>query len=123
VLGIFASGPASVRAASQSFPNDPAFAPCEQQTTAADIASGCNSGEQWNLFGALSTTCGGQPRPDGGLPCWAPVAHDPQHASGVDITGAWAHGNVGRPDLLVAYIEVASTTTRTGSRTRWTTSP
>src|SRR5947199_5373489 len=92
-------------ASSQTTPNDPAFDPCEHQTTAADIASGCNDNEQWNLYGALSTDCAGQPRPDGGLPCWAPAARDPQHAAGVDMTGAWAQGNVGRPDVLVAYIE------------------
>ncbi|MFL5823620.1 MAG: hypothetical protein ACJ764_09280 [Solirubrobacteraceae bacterium] len=91
--------------ASQATPTDPDFNPCEQQTTAADIASGCNNDEQWNLYGALSYDCSGQPRPDGGLPCWAPAAADPQHAAGVDMTGAWGQGNVGRPDVLVAYIE------------------
>src|SRR5438270_5843287 len=97
------SGPA--QAAGQSFPNDPEFAPCESQTTAQDVQSGCNNNEQWNLYGQLTSDCGGQPRPDMGLPCWAPAARDPQHAAGVDMTGAWAQGNVGRPDVLVAYIE------------------
>jgi hypothetical protein len=91
--------------ATPASPNDPDFDPCEHQTTAADIASGCNNDEQWNLYGAISADCGGQPRPDGGLPCWAPGAKDPQHAAGVDMTGAWAQGNVGRPDVLVAYME------------------
>jgi hypothetical protein len=102
LLLVALSGPAR---ADTGFPNDPDFAPCESQTTAADIQSGCNNNEQWNLYGALSSDCGGQPRPDGGLPCWAPLARDPQHAAGVDMTGAWAQGNVGRPDILVAYIE------------------
>ena len=62
-LGLTSSGPA--RADTQAFPNDPSFAPCESQTTASDIQSGCNNNEQWNLYGALGTDCGGQPRPDG----------------------------------------------------------
>jgi hypothetical protein len=99
------SDSAAVRADSQSAPSDPSFAPCEHSSTIADITSGCNNNEQWNLFGRLSGDCGGLPRPDGGLPCWAPLAHDPQHASGVDMTGAWAQGNLGRPDVLIAYIE------------------
>jgi hypothetical protein len=91
------------------FPNDPGFAPCESQ----DPLTGCGDNEQWNLFGPLAgNTClapGGavanQPHPDGGLPCWAINAHDPDHAAGVDITGAWAQGNFGRGDVLIAYIE------------------
>jgi hypothetical protein len=89
----------------QAFPNDPDFDPCEQQSTTSDIQSGCNNNEQWNLYGVFPGDCSGQPRPDGGLPCWAPAAKDPQHAAGVDMTGAWAQGNVGRPDILIAYIE------------------
>ena len=46
-----------------------------------------------------------RPHPDGGLPCWARNARDPEHASGVNMTGAWAQGNLGRPDVLIAYIE------------------
>ena len=104
-LALALAGHSPVRADSQSTPTDPDFAPCESQTTTADITSQCNNNEQWNLYGALSTSCGGQPRPDGGLPCWAGLARDPQHAAGVNDTGAWAQGNVGRPDVLVAYIE------------------
>jgi hypothetical protein len=33
------------------------------------------------------------------------LAHDPDHMAGVNMTGAWDQGNVGRPDVLVAYIE------------------
>ena len=91
------------------FPNDPGFAPCEPQ----DPVTGCGDNEQWNLFGPLKgNTClapGGtvadRPHPDGGLPCWALDARDPDHAAGVDITGAWAQGNFGRPDVRIAYIE------------------
>jgi hypothetical protein len=98
VLAVAATG---ARAADPTMPNDPDFAPCESQALTAQ----CHS-EQWNLFGALTAPCpNGQPRPDGGLPCWAPLARDPQHASGVDTVGAWAQGNLGRPDVLVAYIE------------------
>ena len=90
-------------------PNDPGFAGCESQ----DPIKGCTDNEQWDLFGPLAgNTClapGGsvhdQPHPDGGLPCWALHATDPQHAAGVDMTGAWAQGNVGRGDVLIAYIE------------------
>jgi hypothetical protein len=91
------------------FPNDPDFAPCESQ----DPVTGCTDNEQWNLYGRLTgNTClapGGtvanRPHPDGGLPCWARNARDPEHASGVNMTGAWAQGNLGRPDVLIAYIE------------------
>jgi hypothetical protein len=91
------------------YPNDPGFAGCESQ----DPVSGCTDNEQWNLYGPLTgDTClapGGtvadQPHPDGGLPCWARNAHDPEHAAGVNITGAWAQGNVGRADVVIAYIE------------------
>ena len=91
------------------YPNDPDFAPCESQ----DPVTGCTDNEQWNLYGRLTgNTClapGGtvanRPHPDGGLPCWARNARDPEHASGVNMTGAWAQGNLGRPDVLIAYIE------------------
>src|SRR4051812_5912812 len=43
--------------------------------------------------------------PAEGLPSWAPLARDPDNASGVNFTGAWRQGNVGRPDVVVAYIE------------------
>ncbi len=91
------------------FPNDPGFAGCERQ----DPVTGCKDNEQWDLFGPLpgnvcpapGNLAAGLPHPDGGLPCWAPQATDPQHASGVNMTGAWAQGNLGRPDVLIAYIE------------------
>jgi hypothetical protein len=101
VLAVLVASVGIARADDVTMPNDPGFAPCESQS----LNAGCHS-EQWNLFGQLTTPCpNGQPRPDGGLPCWAPLARDPQHASGVDMTGAWAQGNLGRPDVLVAYIE------------------
>jgi len=107
--------PWSTRAAVRSaparlvFPNDPGFAGCEHQ----DPLTGCKDNEQWDLFGPLpgndcpaaGTLAPVLPHPDGGLPCWAPKATDPQHVSGVDMTGAWAQGNLGRPDVLIGYIE------------------
>ncbi len=103
-----AGGPAAVKA-SVAFPNDPGFAGCEVQ----DPLTGCKDNEQWDLFGPLpGNDCPApgnlalvNPHPDGGLPCWALHATDPQHASGVNMTGAWAQGNLGRPDVLIAYIE------------------
>src|SRR4051812_19258157 len=53
-----------------------------------------NHDDQWNFAG-----------PADGLPTWAPLARDPDNASGVNFTGAWRLGNVGRADILVAYIE------------------
>lgn len=82
-----------------NWPNDPAFQ---------------NDG-QWPLWGRMPGNCTGttpnpggggtDPRPDGGLPCWAPQAVDPEGAPGINATGAWAQGNVGRDDILIAYIE------------------
>ncbi len=90
------------------WPDDPEFARCELQ----DPVSGCTDSEQWNLYGPMDGLClapGGvafdQPRPDGGLPCWARNASDPEGASGINMTGAWAQGNVGRDEMLIAYIE------------------
>ncbi len=91
------------------YPNDPQFAGCESQ----DPVSGCTDNEAWQFYGPLTgDTClapGGstadQPHPDGGLPCWALNATDPEHSSGVNITGAWAQGNEGSPKVVVAYIE------------------
>src|SRR3954451_13086583 len=57
-------------------PNDPGFA------------------GQWQFTG-----------PQEGLPSFAPLAKDPDNSSGVNFTGAWRQGNVGRPDVVVAYIE------------------
>ena len=95
-------GATAVAAADVAFPNDPDFGSCANK----DATSGCAGSGQWDLYGPLSGSCdNGLPRPDGGLPCWAPLARDPQHAAGVNMTGAWAQGNVGRPDILVAYIE------------------
>lgn len=95
------------------WPNDPSFARCET----VDPLSNCGDNEQWNLYGPMDGLCmapGGssipnapldQPRPSGGLPCWALNATDPDGASGINMTGAWAQGNMGRDEMLVAYME------------------
>jgi subtilase family protein len=112
VPGAGASAPPIQRGPAVSpadFPNDPGFAPCESQ----DPNSGCGDSDEWKLYGPLTgDTClapGGtvadQPHPDGGLPCWATNATDPDGSAGVDETGAWAQGNMGRPDVRIAYIE------------------
>lgn len=91
------------------YPNDPQFAGCESQ----DPVSGCTDNEAWQFYGPLTgDTClapGGstadQPHPDGGLPCWARNATDPEHSAGVNITGAWAQGDRGSDRIVIAYIE------------------
>lgn len=90
------------------WPDDPNFARCELQ----DPVTGCGDNEQWNLYGPMDGLCkapGGvtftEPRPSGGLPCWALDATDPDGASGINMTGAWAQGNMGRDEMLVAYME------------------
>src|SRR3954465_13910360 len=42
--------------------------------------------------------------PAEGLPSWAPLARDPDNASGVNFTGAWRQGKIGRPHVVVPYI-------------------
>lgn len=91
------------------FPNDPDLLRCESQ----DPNTNCGGDEDWGLYGRLTgDTCrapgsavADRPHPDGGLPCWAVNAKDPQHAAGINATGAWAQGNWGRDDILVGYIE------------------
>jgi hypothetical protein len=109
--GLAGTAPAATRPepARVVYPNNPGFAGCERE----DPVTGCTNNEQWDLFGPLpGNDCPAPgslaltlPHPDGGLPCWAPQATDPQHAAGVDMTGAWQRGNLGRPDALIAYIE------------------
>jgi hypothetical protein len=108
VLLAACAGQGSARVAKHP-PNDPDFAGCEHE----DPVNGCKDSEQWDLFGRLTgndcpaplTGTPSLPHPDGGLPCWAPGAHDPSHMAGVNMTGAWDQGNIGRQDILVAYIE------------------
>ena len=108
---VAAAGGAASRSESASvvYPNNPGFAGCEQQSP----LTGCTDSEQWDLFGplpgddCLAASAGAPllPHPDEGLPCWATQATDPTHAAGVNMTGAWARGNLGSPQVLIAYIE------------------
>lgn len=91
-------------------PSDPDYAQCELEPT----VTGCTDNEEWDFYGRLKgNTCPGptsatpadHAHPDGGLPCWAFNATDPQHAAGLNEPGAWAQGNIGRPQVLIAYME------------------
>src|SRR3954454_5201538 len=50
---------------------------------------------QWNFKGPA----------DGIDTATYPIARDPDNSMGIDFTGAWKQGKIGRPDVLVAYIE------------------
>jgi hypothetical protein len=58
-------------------PNDPGFA------------------GQWNYKGPA----------EGIDPATFPLARDPDNSMGINFTGAWRQGNIGRPDILIAYVE------------------
>ena len=109
------AAPAGAKVAAHP-PNDPEFARCEMAPNNPDCdpsQGGSPDNEQWDMFGVLTgndcpapiTGAPVLPHPDGGLPCWSALAHDPNHMAGLDFTGAWDQGNVGRQDVLVAYIE------------------
>jgi len=113
-LGVSAA-PAAAKVAANP-PNDPEFAQCEsapQSPNCDPTQGGSPDNEQWDMFGVLTgndcpapiTEAPILPHPDGGLPCWSPLARDPNHMAGLDFTGAWDQGNVGRQDVVVAYIE------------------
>src|SRR5947199_8905485 len=78
----------------QTPPNDPQFAPCEN---AANFTSDCYSdpgADQCDMFAVLSATHYPCPppilqHPNGGLPCSATAAFDPDHMHGGHLTGAW----------------------------------
>ncbi len=70
-----------------SGPNDPDFAPAE-----INPLSGLTfNAEQWHLYDCI--------------PQSAPVASDPEGASGMSVNKAWASFGMGRSDVIVAYIE------------------
>jgi hypothetical protein len=70
-----------------SGPNDPDYARAER-----DPASGATfNAEQFQLYDCM--------------PQSAPVATDPENASGMSVNKAWASFGNGRSDVLVAYIE------------------
>ena len=70
-----------------SGPNDPDYAPAERNPAGAMTFNA----EQWHLYDCI--------------PQSAPVATDPENASGMSVNKAWAAYGMGRSDVLVAYIE------------------
>src|ERR1700722_14115450 len=70
-----------------SGPNDPNYAPAERNP----LGSLTFNAEQWHLYDCI--------------PQSAPVATDPENASGMSVNKAWAAFGMGRSDVLVAYIE------------------
>jgi hypothetical protein len=70
-----------------SGPNDPDYAPAERNPTGGLTFNA----EQWHLYDCI--------------PQSAPVAVDPEGASGMSVNHAWASFGMGRSDVVVAYIE------------------
>jgi hypothetical protein len=70
-----------------SGPNDPDYAAAERNP----LSGATFNAEQWHLYDCI--------------PQSAPVATDPEGASGMSVNKAWAAFGMGRGDLTVAYIE------------------
>ncbi len=70
-----------------SGPNDPDYAPAERNP----LSGLTFNAEQWHLYDCI--------------PQSAPVATDPEGASGMSVNKAWASFGMGRSDVIVAYIE------------------
>ena len=70
-----------------SGPSDPNYAPAERNP----LGGLTFNAEQWHLYDCI--------------PQSAPVATDPENASGMSVNKAWAAFGMGRSDVLVAYIE------------------
>ncbi|MGP0084387.1 MAG: hypothetical protein ACLP0B_12265, partial [Steroidobacteraceae bacterium] len=70
-----------------SGPNDPDYAPAERNP----LGGLTFNAEQWHLYDCI--------------PQSAPVAFDPEGASGMSVNQAWASFGMGRSDVIVAYIE------------------
>ena len=68
-------------------PNDLEYAPAERNP----LGGLTFNAEQWHLYDCI--------------PQSAPVATDPENASGMSVNKAWAAFGMGRTDVLVAYIE------------------
>jgi hypothetical protein len=68
-------------------PDDPDYAPAERNPL-GDLTF---NSEQWHLYDCI--------------PQSAPVATDPEGASGMSVNKAWASFGMGRSDVIVAYIE------------------
>jgi len=70
-----------------SGPNDPDYAPAERNP----LGGLTFNAEQWHLYDCI--------------PQSAPVAFDPEGASGMSVNQAWVSFGMGRSDVIVAYIE------------------
>ena len=70
-----------------SGPNDPQYAPAERNP----LSGLTFNAEQWHLYDCI--------------PQSAPVATDPEGASGMSVNKAWASFGMGRSDVIVTYIE------------------
>src|SRR5260221_8705927 len=70
-----------------SGPNDPAYAPAERNP----LGGATFNAEQWHLYDCI--------------PQSAPVATDPENASGMSVNKAWVAFGTGRSDVIVTYIE------------------
>lgn len=92
VLGALAGAPAARAAGGTctdvaAYPNDPEYAPAERGNPQATW-----NDEQWYLYSCL--------------PSDAPLATDPENASGMSVDRVWNElGNRGRDDVVVAYME------------------
>src|SRR5689334_14320469 len=84
VLGSFA-GPA-LAAFPQDPPNDPGYG-----AEGSLLAENCISGQQYELFDFI--------------PSCAPLARDPEGASGMSVNRVWREYTTGDPDVVIAYVE------------------
>jgi len=91
LLASIAAAPAAASAAacttSISGPNDPNYAPAEKNPAGTTTFNA----EEWYFYNCM--------------PQSAPVATDPENASGVSENSAWSTYGFGRSDVIVAYIE------------------
>ncbi len=70
----------------QSPPNNPGYDPGERNPQAA-----CINQEEWFLYSFI--------------PKCTPLAKDPQGSSGMFVDQAWKQFTIGRPDVVIAYVE------------------
>ncbi|HTX46513.1 MAG TPA: hypothetical protein VMD48_09555, partial [Solirubrobacteraceae bacterium] len=67
----------------QTSPNNPNYAVSPTQ--------GCINSEEWFLYSTI--------------PSCTPLAHDPQGSAGMFVNAAWKKFTIGRPDVVIAYME------------------
>jgi len=70
----------------QTYPNNPNFYP-----SLTNPAKYCINQEDWFLYSFI--------------PNCTPLAHDPQNSAGMFVTDAWKDFTIGRPDVVIAYVE------------------